>query len=243
MVDRITASGRTWKGYMEDAPRSCPTANSGFYYTKHDPFVYYNNVRTSAARCANVVPYTSLAADLLATSTTPNYAFITPNQCNDMHDCSIATGDNWLRQNVPQILNSPAFTRQNSLLMLVWDEDDSSGNNKVAEVMVGSSVKRGYVSNIRAGHYGLLRTIEAAWSLSTLTANDGAASPMSDMFISAPRPPSPTPTPSPTLTPTPTAHPTPRPTPSSTPINGAPCTVTFPDGTQHTGTCSGTYTG
>lgn len=111
--------------------------------------------------------------------------------------------------------------------MFVWDEDESSSNNQVAAVMVGSSVKLGYVSSIRAGHYGLLRTIEAAWNLPTLTANDGAASPMRDMFIDT-TPPPPSPSPSPTRTPTPTTPP-PRPTPTGTPINGAPCTVTFPE--------------
>ena len=246
IADRITASGRTWKGYMEDAPGSCPTGNSGGYYTKHDPFVYFNDIRSNAARCASVVPYSSLATDFSATGSTPNYAFVTPNQCNDMHDCSIATGDTWLSQNIPPILNSPAFTLQNSLLVLVWDEDDSSGNNHVAVVMAGSSVKSGYVSGARADHYALLRTIEAAWGLPTLTANDGSASPMSDMFYAtSPPPPSPAPTPTPTPTPTPKPSPTPSPTPGPnvTQLNGAPCTVTFPDGTRHTGTCTGSYTG
>jgi acid phosphatase len=87
-----------------------------------------------------------------------------------MHDCSIATGDNWLKQNMTTILSSPAFTTQNSLLVIVWDEDDGSGNNHVAVVMVGRSVKPGYVSKVAAGHFGLLRTIEAAWGMPTLTA-------------------------------------------------------------------------
>jgi hypothetical protein len=247
IADRVAASGRTWKGYMEDAPSSCPTRNSGFYYTKHDPFVYYDNIRNNAARCANIVPYTKMAADFATTGTAPNFAFVTPNQCNDMHDCSIATGDNWLKQNMGTILNSPAFTQQNSLLVIVWDEDDSSGNNHVAAIMAGSSVKRGYVSGALANHYSLLRTIEAAWGLPTLTGNDAGASVMSDLFIAASPPPSPspsaTPRPTPTPTPTPTATPTPAPTPTSRPITGVPCTVTLPDGTQHTGTCSGTFTG
>ena len=235
IVDRIEAGGRTWKGYMEGAPTSCPTTDTGLYFNKHNPFVYYNDIRTNSVRCGKVVPYANMAGDFAATNTTPNYAFITPNECNDMHDCSIATGDNWLKQNMTTILSSPAFTTQNSLLVIVWDEDDGSGNNHVAVVMVGRSVKPGYVSKVAAGHFGLLRTIEAAWGMPTLTGNDAAASPMSDMFIPA-TPPPPTPMPTPSTTPTPT------PTPTSRPVNGVPCTVTLPDGTQHTGTCSGTFT-
>jgi acid phosphatase len=72
------------------------------------------------------VPYTQLATDLGSTATTPNYLFITPNLIDDMHDGTIAQGDTWLSQNVPTILNSSAFTSQNSVLNIVWDEDDSS---------------------------------------------------------------------------------------------------------------------
>jgi phosphatidylinositol-3-phosphatase len=61
-----------------------------------------------------------MASDLSSTATTPNYAFITPNVCNDMHDCSVQTGDSWLQQQVPNIVNSPAFSQQRSLLALVW---------------------------------------------------------------------------------------------------------------------------
>jgi phosphatidylinositol-3-phosphatase len=33
----------------------------------------------------------------------PKFSFVTPNLCNDMHDCSIATGDAWLQSWVPKI--------------------------------------------------------------------------------------------------------------------------------------------
>ena len=182
IADRIEGSGRTWKAYEEDAPSACPTSNSGLYFTKHDPFVYYNDIRNNPARCARAVPFTGLAADLATTTSLPSYSFITPNQCNDMHDCSIQTGDTWLSNHVPAILNSPAFTTQKSLLVIVWDEDDGSGANQVAWIGVGSGVKTNYVSKVAYTHYSFLRTIEASWGLAGLTSNDGAASPMADVF-------------------------------------------------------------
>ncbi|TMC83224.1 MAG: PKD domain-containing protein, partial [Chloroflexi bacterium] len=151
--------------------------------TKHDPFVYYNDIRTNSARCnSHVVPYTQLSTDLASAAATPNYAFITPNLCNDMHDCSVQTGDTWLSTQIPAILASPAFTTQKSLLVIVWDEDDFSGNNQVAWIAIGSGVKTNYVSSVQYDHYSFLRTVESAWGLSTLTANDGGASVMSDVF-------------------------------------------------------------
>ncbi len=181
IIDRITASGRTWHAYAESMGTACGKVTSGQYAPKHVPFVYYTDI--SAASCqANVVDYSHLATDLASAATTPNYVFVSPNLCNDMHDCSIGTGDTWLSKNVPTILGAPAFTQQHSLLLLVWDEDDSSQANQVAQVAVGWKIKPGYTSTVRYTHYSLLRTVEAAWGLPSLTANDQAASAMSDLI-------------------------------------------------------------
>jgi acid phosphatase len=181
IVDRIVASGRTWHEYAESMGSPCGKVTSGQYAPKHNPFVYYTDI--SAASCqANVVDYSHLATDLASAATTSSYVFITPNMCNDMHDCSIATGDAWLSKSVPTILGSPAFTQQHSLLLLVWDEDDHSAGNQVALIAVGWKVKTGYVSTTRYTHYSLLRTVEAAWGLPSLTANDQGASAMTDLI-------------------------------------------------------------
>ncbi|HEY1738382.1 MAG TPA: alkaline phosphatase family protein, partial [Acidimicrobiia bacterium] len=181
-VDRIEPSGRTWKAYMESMPSACTLGDTGQYIQHHNPFVYYDDIRTNPSECSNDVPYTQLATDFASTATTPNYAWISPNICDDMHNCSIATGDTWLQQNVSAILATPAFTTQNSLLMITFDEDDDSGNNQVPTFLVGPSVTPGLHSNVAYTHYSLLKTIETAWGLAPLTANDAAAAPMSDFF-------------------------------------------------------------
>src|SRR5439155_15094258 len=123
IADNVEATGKSWKTYQESMPSACFVGDRSPYVQKHNPFIYFNDIRTNASRCqSHVVPYSQLASDLRSASTTPNYAFITPNSCNDMHDCSIQTGDSWLSQQVPQILGSPAFTSQRSLLALLWDE-------------------------------------------------------------------------------------------------------------------------
>src|SRR5438105_935267 len=115
----LLSAGLRWKAYMESMPSACLTTDSYPYAVKHNPFVYYNDIRTNASRCqSHVVPFTQLSTDLQSASTTPSYSWITPNMCNDMHDCSIATGDAWLSSHLPAILTSPAFTTQNSLLLL-----------------------------------------------------------------------------------------------------------------------------
>jgi acid phosphatase len=160
---------------METMPSRCGTTSSGTYAVKHDPFVYFNNIRTTSL-CRNVVPYTALGADLRSTATTPRFAFVTPNLCHDMHDCSIATGDAWLGRFVNALTASPAWTRQRSLLIVTFDESAGGTSNRVATFAVGSPVRRtvraGTRSGVRYSHYNLLRTIEFYLSVPTLGRND-----------------------------------------------------------------------
>jgi acid phosphatase len=192
-ADRVEASGRTWKSYMESMPSACFAGDSSPYAQKHDPLFYYNDIRTVPSECSRIVPYSNLASDLASISTTPNYAFISPNLCNDMHDaCApppstpIRQGDDWLRAQLPSILSSPAYTSQNSLVLIVWDEDDSLGNNQVAALVIAKNVRPGFRSPTLYSHYSILKTIEQAWGLGPLTSNDGSANAMSDFFTTAP---------------------------------------------------------
>jgi hypothetical protein len=184
LADLLPEAGISGSAYMEDLPGACFTGSAGQYAQKHNPWIYYDDVRTNAARCNSIVPYSQLSADI-AGNHLPNFMWITPNMCNDMHDCSVAAGDRWLAANVPPLLNSPAFTQGKGLLAIVWDEDDGgSAANRVPLILAGPQVKPGYVSHTPANHYSLLRTIETAWNLPPLTVNDAAAQPISDPFQS-----------------------------------------------------------
>src|SRR5262249_34836488 len=145
-------------------PAPCTLSDSGEYAVRHNPFVYYTDIQTTS-QCGNDVPYTQLATDLGSTATTPNYVFITPNLINDMHDGTIDQGNTWLSQNVPNILNPPAFTSQNSVLNIVWDEDDSSQSNQVPSIIISKSTTAGYHSTNPYNHFSWLATIESAWGL------------------------------------------------------------------------------
>ena len=182
IADRITQSGRSWKMYAEDMPAPCAAKNSGKYAVRHNPFMYYPGVTDDKASCeAHVVPFTQLAEDLKSASGLPDYVFISPNMCNDMHDCPVATGDAWLSRQVPKILSSPAFTTQNSLLVIAWDEGDDN-SNKVSTIFTGPAAKKAYKSDTAFDHYSLLHTIESLWGLAPLTDNDKNAPVMSDML-------------------------------------------------------------
>jgi hypothetical protein len=181
VADRIVGSGSTWKAYMENLPAPCFVGDAYPYAQRHNPFIYFDDIRTTA-QCNNIVPLTSLTADLGSVPSTPDYVWITPNLCNDMHDCSIATGDTWLSNTDQQILHSAAFTSQSSLLVVTFDEDDASQNNQVATLLIAHSVAPGFRSATAYNHYSLLRTIGQSWGLAPLTTNDGNATAMTDFF-------------------------------------------------------------
>ena len=184
IADSLEAKGLTWKAYMESMPAPCTPTISGDYAPKHNPFIYFDSIRNNPVRCAaHDVPYTTLATDLLSPGITPNFAFISPNECNDMHSCSIGTGDTWLKNNLPAILTSAACTTQKCLVVVTWDEDDHSEGNQVLTIFAGSAAQTGGgTSDVAYGHYSLLRTVEQIFGLPTLTGNDAQAAVMSDML-------------------------------------------------------------
>ena len=174
LADQIETSGRSWKAYLEGMPSACFVGDSYPYMQKHNPWIYYNDIRTNAARCSgHVVPYTQLGADL-ASGSVPNYVWITPDMCNDMHDCSIATGDTWLSQQVPAILNSTAF-RNGGVLFITWDEGSTNAGcctnaagGRVATLVISPLGRTAFQSSSPETHYSLLRTIEDSWNLPRL---------------------------------------------------------------------------
>ena len=113
ILDEISASGRTWRAYMEDYVGGCKFTNSDGhrsveYDDNHNPFVYMNEAHNSTAHnstafCANVVDanptatgYLALPTTLLAdlnSMTTPaaNLIWLSPNNCDNGHDNNATT--------------------------------------------------------------------------------------------------------------------------------------------------------
>ena len=200
IVDRIESAGLTWKAYMEDMPAACYKSNSGNYTFVTNPFVFYTQISGNSTRCANhVVPANSggkgppddnVVKALNSTSTASNYMWLTPNLCDNMHNCAISRGDMYLGKLVPLILNSYIFKTQKAALFITFDEGYGQyPTDYVYTVWVGSVVKTHYVSATQYSHYSLASTIEAAWELQPLTAKDLGTSSMTEFFHSPPEPP------------------------------------------------------
>ncbi|HEY2805292.1 MAG TPA: alkaline phosphatase family protein [Gemmatimonadales bacterium] len=159
VVRRLNAAGKTWTSYAEDLPNvGYVGPDDGTYTRHHNPFTLLSDVANSASQRQHLQPYSQLAADLGAGHLT-DYVFIAPNSCDDGHDCADGTVDNWLKNNVPAIINSAVFN-QSSILIITFDENESytgAGGGQVPWLVVGPKVKHGYTSNAAYGHSSTLR--------------------------------------------------------------------------------------
>lgn len=177
LPDLIEASGRSWKTYQEDMPGPCYVGSDAPYAQKHNPFVYFDPIRLDTERCQrNVVPFNELASDIAA-GTLPNYMFITPNLCNDAHDCGLDVADQWLANLFAQLDPALEASGEPYLLILDFDErggrssssnDPNAAGGQVAAVLVSPQVKTGFQDNTFYTHYSILKTISAAWDLEFL---------------------------------------------------------------------------
>jgi phospholipase C len=190
LVDQLEAAHKTWKAYMEDMPSPCYVGDSGAYAQKHNPFIYFDDIRTDPTRCANVVPFTQFSRDLAANAL-PDFVWITPNLCHDMHDCSVSTGDTWLHSVLPALLQSSAWA--GSALFVVWDEGSTNAGccqlahgGHIPALLISPLGKTGYTSSVNYDHAALLRTIEAAWKLGTLRESGCICTAVMSDFFSQP---------------------------------------------------------
>jgi hypothetical protein len=192
LVDQLEAHHLMWKAYMQSMPGVGYTGGyAGLYGQKHDPFMYFASIRNNPARMQRIVPYTQFATDLQSTSF-PDFAWITPDVCNDMHGapgCSsydglIAQGDAFVHSAVSAIMASPAW-KQGSAIVIAWDESDASnagccnsptglggvvlGGGNVPLIVITSHGPHHVVLGSQSyNHYSLLATIEQLWGLGCL---------------------------------------------------------------------------
>jgi hypothetical protein len=180
IVDQLEAAHVSWGAYLEDMPAPCfRGSGSGGYAKKHNPFIYYDDVARSSSRCHKLVGFGRLASDLRA-GRLPTFTWITPNLCDDGHDCGVAAGDRFLARTVPPLLRELG---PHGFVVITWDEGGSSSGccgvahgGHVATILAGPDVRRGARDAQPVDHYGVLGTIEQVLGLPPL---GGAANPAS----------------------------------------------------------------
>jgi len=166
----LIAAGKTFAGYSESMPSDGYTGcRTSLYARKHNPWVNFTDVPASSNLVWHGLP-----------NRLPVVSFIVPNMCNDMHDCSTTTGDDWLKANLPAIVKYNAA--HNGLLILTWDEadPDTSGKNTIPTLLIGPMVVPGKYDQ-KIDHYAVLHTIESIAGIAC-TANACAAPALAGMW-------------------------------------------------------------
>jgi phosphatidylinositol-3-phosphatase len=216
IAGQLDRAGLTWRDYNQsmgadptreagvcahpgvDQPDNTQSATAADQYaTRHNPFVYFHSIIDDTTLCdTHVVNLNLLPQDLQSAASTPNYVFITPDLCGDGHDATCANSSRpggfagiqqFLQQWVPMITGSPAFKTQNGLLIVTFDEADTSdtssccgeiagpnspspgvngpGGGDTGAVLLSPCIKPGTVSDVAYNHYSMLRSVEDIFGL------------------------------------------------------------------------------
>ncbi len=152
LFHQLSASGRSWRAYAESMPSPCHRTTRGSYAARHNPPVYFTNLRDCARRDR---PLPSRPRFESA------FTFIAPNICNSMHDCPVSRGDAWLRGFLPKILRSPQYLQGTTVVVITFDEDDGSSGNRVPFLVLNPSVQAGLRFEGTFDHYSLLQATES----------------------------------------------------------------------------------
>ena len=178
LANQLTAAGKSWRTYAQGYPGGgCDTASTyaggvdgpgvpGAYVRKHNPAMAFTFV-SGSSQCDNIQPLASFDPSV-------NVAFVAPNVCNDMHDCSPTQGDAFLRAFLPRVFTAPEWAH--TLLVVSFDEGTTNahGGGRVFTLVARQGLA-GVVSTTTHDHYGLLRTIQDVFGLPCLNESCGAA--------------------------------------------------------------------
>ncbi len=189
LPDLLEAWGLSWKTYQESMPAPCFQGSRWPYAQKHNPFIYFNPIRQNQARCqSHIVPFAQLKEDIAAEDL-PNYIFITPNECNDAHDCSLKTADAWLQETLSWLQPALEAASDRWLIVLTWDEGQGAhsccnlppeAGGRVATVLISPLAQKGLTDDTPYTHYSLLKTIATSWGMPPLGL---AASPETPLIL------------------------------------------------------------
>jgi phosphatidylinositol-3-phosphatase len=192
IIDQLEAHNLSWKAYMQSLPSIGYTgASYALYAQKHNPFMYFSNIRNNPNRMQRIVPLTQFSQDVQSRNV-PNFVWISPDVCHDMHgapecasyDGAIALGDQFVHSIVQEI-NHTAAWQEGSAIVIAWDENNAGfsgcckspvgvngsiigGADVPIIVMTSKGPHHIILADSAYNHYSLLATIERLWNLGCL---------------------------------------------------------------------------
>jgi len=207
LMSQLEGAGKTWRGYFQSMPypgyrgycypdkcNGIPDADTQ-YVAKHNGIVNFANMQTPA-ELGKMFPLQQLSADLAA-GTVPNFSYIVPNECNDMHGAPpwcvdsdntgtvqqsflIAQGDKFVGDIVNEITSSSIWQTGNNAIVITFDEGNRA-NSQVLTIVVTNHGPRGVQDKTSFNHFSLLASLQQTFGLGCLL-NSCTANLMTNLF-------------------------------------------------------------
>lgn len=158
---QVRVAGGSARNYVEGATSGC---SAGGNAAKHIPALYYFGNYSDATGTHNDHDYCNSEVrpyDEFDVNNLPTYAFITPTQCHDGHNCGDADVDAWASTNIQKVLDSATYKAGTVAIFIVYDED-----HPVPNLVVAPTSHAGEITLTGVGsHAALLKTVEAMLGL------------------------------------------------------------------------------
>ena len=165
---QLDVAGKTWKDYNQSMPHNCATNTSSvpYYRDGHNPAFWFTDLGATSkggdGSCATRdVPadpnlWNDISADAL-----PNFAWIAPDDCRDMHwmngPCETVTGqtkanripigDAYIGQIVTAIAATPSYRAGQTLIVVTWDESNEGSTQVKGNWGIDCSKPSVYTAN------------------------------------------------------------------------------------------------
>ena len=153
------------KSYQENITASCGITSSGEYAAKHNPFVFFRDVvgsysSPSSFCTSHIVDYSNLATDLV-NNNLADFIEITPNLCDDGHDCSNPSVETFLQSSTIQALISYVGTPSNhAILVIDWDESESTSMHPMLLIAPPSTLVGTHNVTTQVDHSSFVRSMQ-----------------------------------------------------------------------------------
>ncbi|MGZ4281290.1 MAG: alkaline phosphatase family protein [Gaiellaceae bacterium] len=168
LAETLAARSLTWRMYVEHLDLYRDQSRVSGPERARLPFLYFHDLLGSHVAQRSTVSLERFYDDLRS-GRLPSFSLVIPDLCHDMHSCSIARGDLFMRSFL-RILRPGRL--KGTAVFVVFDEarrtDVRGGGGRVPAIVAGPLVKPHSVSAEPLTHYSLLRTIEDAWGLPRL---------------------------------------------------------------------------
>jgi hypothetical protein len=207
LMSQLESTGLSWRGYFQGMPYTgyrgyCfPVKCNGIpdsdtqYVAKHNGIPSFADMQTPASY-SKQTPYQSLANDL-STGHVPNFSYIVPDECDDMHGAPpwcldsnepgtvednylVSRGDAFVRSTIDEITSSPVWSRGNNAVVVTFDEGEEA-TEQIPAIVITNHGPRGLQDPTDYNHYSLLRSLQEAFGLGCLQ-ESCAATPMRPLF-------------------------------------------------------------